>query len=153
MAGNHKTEVHENAARIIEWLLEHRTEFEQDGVEEVRLGEGVGLSEDEIREAIDHLENHEDVARLPEGLSNPPRFLLKPARGWSEIAEGREERSALAGRCNQQMIGRAAIVHLTKACSGARRANLSWLLQHRAPRPLMGSVRRCSYYALTLLSG
>jgi hypothetical protein len=98
MAGNHKTEVHENAARIIDWLLEHRTEFEQDGVEEVRLGEGVGLSEDEIREAIDHLENHEDVARLPEGLSNPPRFLLKPARGWSEIAERPRGEKRVSGK-------------------------------------------------------
>ena len=95
MAGDHKTEVHENAARIIEWLLEHRTEFEQSGVDESGLGKAVGLSEDEIREAIDHLEGHEDVARLPERLSNPPRFILKPARGWYEIAERpRGERQA-----------------------------------------------------------
>ena len=87
MAGNRKTEVPENAARIIEWLLEHRAEFEQEGVEESRLAVAIGLSEDEIREAIDHLENHDDVARLPEGLSKPPQFLIKPARGWSEIAE------------------------------------------------------------------
>ena len=87
MAGDHKTAVHENAARIIEWLLEHRTEFEQSGLEESSLGAAIGLSEDEIREAIDHLEGHEDVARLPEALSNPPRFILKPARGWFEIAE------------------------------------------------------------------
>ena len=87
MADDHKTDVHENAARIIEWLLEHRTEFEQPGVEESSLAGAVGLSEEEVREAIDHLENHEDVARLPEALSNPPRFLLKPARGWPEIVE------------------------------------------------------------------
>ena len=87
MAGDHKTEVHQNAARIIEWLLEHRTEFEQNGVEESSLGEAVRLSEDEVREAIDHLESHEDVARFPEAVSNAPRFLVKPARGWSEIAE------------------------------------------------------------------
>src|SRR6185503_19956575 len=87
MAGDHKTAVHENAARIIEWLLEHRTEFEQNGVEESSLGVAVALSEDEIREAIDHLESHEDVARLPERLSNRPRFTLKPARGWFKKAE------------------------------------------------------------------
>lgn len=87
MAHDHKTAVHENAARIIEWLLEHRTEFEQGGVEESSLAVALGLSEDEAREAIDHLESHEDVARLPEALSNPPRFLLKPARGWHEISE------------------------------------------------------------------
>jgi hypothetical protein len=96
MAGDHKTDVHENAARIIEWLLEHRTEFEQDGVEESSLGVAVGISEEEVREAIDHLEGHEDLARVPEGVSNPPLFLLKPARGWYEIVErpGGEQRGS-----------------------------------------------------------
>lgn len=89
MAHDHKTNVHENAARIIGWLMEHRTEFEQDGIEESSLAGSVGLSEEEVREAVDHLESHEDLARLPEGLSNPPRFLLKPARGWPEIVEKR----------------------------------------------------------------
>jgi hypothetical protein len=97
MAGDHKTDVQENAARIIEWLLEHRTEFEQNGVEETSLGEAVGLSEHEAREAIDHLESHEDLARLPEALSNRPRFLLKPARGWSEIAERRRGEKRAGG--------------------------------------------------------
>jgi hypothetical protein len=87
VAHDHKTNVHENAARIIEWLLEHRTEFEQHGIEESSLPAALGLSEEEVREAIDHLENHEDLARVPEGLTTPPRFLLKPARGWPEIVE------------------------------------------------------------------
>jgi predicted ArsR family transcriptional regulator len=91
MAGDHKTDVQENAARIIEWLLEHN------GVEETSLGEAVGLSEHEAREAIDHLESHEDLARLPEALSNRPRFLLKPARGWSEIAERRRGEKRAGG--------------------------------------------------------
>jgi hypothetical protein len=95
MAHDHRTDVHANAARIIEWLMEHRTEFEQAGVEESTLAGSVGLSEDEIREAIDHLESHEDLARFPEALSNPPRFILKPARGWPEIVDRpREERHA-----------------------------------------------------------
>ena len=83
----HDQEAHQNSARIIDWLLEHRTEFEQGGVEEPDLVKAVGLSETEVREAIDHLENHEQVARLPEALSNPPKFLLKPARGWSEVVQ------------------------------------------------------------------
>jgi hypothetical protein len=87
MAHDHKTDVHGNAARIIEWLMEHRKEFERDGVEESSLAIAVGLSEEEVREAIDHLENHEDLARVPIALSSPPRFLLKPARGWAEIAD------------------------------------------------------------------
>ena len=98
MAGDHKTEVHENATRIIEWLLEHRAEFEQDGVEESSVGTAISLSEDTVREAIDHLESHEQVARLPEALSNPPRFLLKPARGWSEIAEGPRGEKRASGK-------------------------------------------------------
>jgi hypothetical protein len=87
MADNNRTSVHENAARIIGWLLEHRTEFEQGGVEESSLAGSIGLSEDEVREAIDHLESHEDVARVPEAISDHPQFLLKPARGWQEIVE------------------------------------------------------------------
>ena len=98
MAGKHNTEVHENADHIIEWLLEHRTDFERDGVEESSLGLAVGLSEDKIREAIDHLENHEDVARFPEALSNPLRFLLKPARGWTEIVERRRGEKRAGGK-------------------------------------------------------
>lgn len=87
MADHHKTDVHANAARVIEWLQEHRTEFEQEGIEESSLAGSIGLSEDEVREAVDHLEAHEDVARMPERLSDTPRFLLKPARGWQDIAE------------------------------------------------------------------
>jgi hypothetical protein len=95
MAHDHRTEVHEYAARIIEWLMEHRTEFEQGGVEESALAGSVGLSEDQVREAIDHLESHEDVARFPEALSNPPSFIIKPARGWHEIVDRpSEERPA-----------------------------------------------------------
>jgi len=89
MADDHKTKAVQDADRIIEWLLAHRTEFESDGIEEQSLPNAVGLSEDKTREAIDYLENHEDVARLPEALSTRPRFLLKPARGWPEIVEKR----------------------------------------------------------------
>ena len=95
MAGDHKTGIDQNTERVIGWLLEHRTEFESNGIEEQSLAAAVGLSEDEIRGVVDYLENHEDVARLPEALSNPPRFLLKPARGWPEIVERRRgEKSA-----------------------------------------------------------
>ena len=91
MAEDHRIRVQENAARIIGWLLEHRAEFEKDGVEESTLTGSVGLSEDEVRDAIDHLESHEDVARVPEAAGNQPRFLLKPARGWQEIAQSAGE--------------------------------------------------------------
>jgi hypothetical protein len=93
MAGDDKTRTQQNADRVVEWLLQHRTEFESDGIQEQGLAVAVGLSEDEIRQAIDYLENHDDVARLPQGLNDPPRFLLKPARGWPVIVDrrGREK--------------------------------------------------------------
>ena len=94
MAEDHKTHVHENANRIIGWLLEHRTELEQDGIEETTLAGSVGLSEADVRDAIDHLENREDVARVPEAVGKPPRFLLKPARGWQEIVKQPDEKHA-----------------------------------------------------------
>jgi len=97
MASDHKTPVEENAARIVDWLLEHRSEFEQDGVEESNLARAVGLSDDDATRALDHLESHEDVARFPEALSNPPRFLLKPARGWHEIVEGQANTKRAGG--------------------------------------------------------
>ena len=89
MSDDHKTSTNPNADRVIEWLLQHRTEFESHGVEEQSLPAAVGLSEDKLREAIDYLENHEDVARLPEEMTTPLHFLLKPARGWPEIVERR----------------------------------------------------------------
>jgi hypothetical protein len=85
MADHDKTRIQQNSDRIINWLLEHRAPFEQEGIEESTLSGAVGLSEEEVTAAIDYLENHEDLARFPVALSNPPRFLLKPARGWREI--------------------------------------------------------------------
>jgi hypothetical protein len=81
----HDADVQKNAAHIVQWLLDNRSEFEQNGIEESKIPSAVGLSEAEVTRAIDHLESHEDVARLPEALSNPPKFLIKPARGWPEI--------------------------------------------------------------------
>ena len=98
MAENHKTSVHENANRMVEWLLEHQTEFEQHGVEESSLAGSIGLSEDAAREAIDYLESHEDVARVPEAMNDRPRFILKPARGWQDIVQKQGEQKHASGR-------------------------------------------------------
>ena len=89
MTHDHKTGAGENADRVIEWLLQHQTEFESQGIEEQGLATTIGLPEDKLREAVDYLENHEYVARLPKELTTPPRFLLEPARGWPEIVEKR----------------------------------------------------------------
>lgn len=85
MATDHKNT--DQANRVIEWLLQHRTEFEANGVDEQSLPGAVGLPQDQLREAVDLLEEHEDVARVPVGMTTPPQFLLKPARGWQEIVE------------------------------------------------------------------
>ena len=92
----HNADVQENAARIVQWLLDNRSEFEQNGIEESKIPTAIGLSEAEATRAIDHLESHEDVARLPEALSKPPKFLLKPARGWPEIVNKASERTTSA---------------------------------------------------------
>jgi len=92
----HNADVQQNAARIVQWLLDNRSEFEQNGIEESKIPPSIGLSEAEATRAIDHLESHEDVARLPEALSKPPKFLLKPARGWPEIVSNASERTRSA---------------------------------------------------------
>lgn len=100
MTDTHKARVHENANRIIETLLKQRSQFEQDGVEESSLAGALALSEDAVREAVDLLENREDVARVPEAIGNPPRFLLKPARGWQELTQRPGEEGLATGRSN-----------------------------------------------------
>jgi DNA-binding GntR family transcriptional regulator len=87
VAGDHKAEIQHKAARIIEWLREHLSEFEGEGIGEDSLAASTGMSEDEVREAVDYLENHEDVVRYPQGDTAPSRFLLKPARNWPAIRE------------------------------------------------------------------
>lgn len=91
MANDHKAKVEQDASRIIAYLLEHRAEFEQDGIEESVLLPATNLSEDEAREAVDRLENREDVVRWPQALTTPPRFMLKPGRGWRLILEKSSE--------------------------------------------------------------
>ena len=100
MTDTHKTRVRENANRIIECLLKQRNEFEQDGIEESSLAGSLQLSEDAVREAVDLLESREDVARVPEAIGDPPRFLLKPARGWQELAERPGEEKKATGTSN-----------------------------------------------------
>ena len=87
MAGDHKAQIEQQATRIIEWLKGHISEFEGEGIDEESLAASTGMSEDEVREAVDYLENHEDVVRYPHGLTAPSKFLLKPARNWPTIRE------------------------------------------------------------------
>ena len=88
MTDDHKARMEQKAARVIEWLKEKATEFEGEGVGEESLASSTGMGEDEIREVVDYLENHEDVVRYPQGVTAPSRFLLKPGRNWPAIREG-----------------------------------------------------------------
>jgi hypothetical protein len=87
MAEGHKTKVAPGVARVVDWLVDHREEFEQPGVREESLAGAVGLTEGEVREAVDYLENHEDVVRWPQALTSPPLFVLRPGRNWPETRD------------------------------------------------------------------
>jgi hypothetical protein len=87
MVDMHKPKHDENAERILRWLYEHRAEFEQPGVSEGSLGAAVGLCDEAVTAAVDHLENREAVVRLPQPHTTPPSFVLQPARGWADVCE------------------------------------------------------------------
>ena len=87
MADEHRTKIDPQAERIAQWLVENRTEFEGQGIGEDKLAPALGMAAEEIREAIDHLEAREEVVRMPQGLTTPPHFLLKPGRGWPEVRD------------------------------------------------------------------
>lgn len=87
MTDEHKSQVEQNANRIAEWLVENRTTFEAQGAEEETVTTAVGVTGTDLAEAIDYLENREEVVRMPHGMTIPPHFLLKPGRGWPEIKD------------------------------------------------------------------
>lgn len=87
MTDEHKTKIDPKAERVAQWLAENRTEFEGQGIGEDKLASALGMTAEEITEAIDHLEAREEVVRMPQGLTSPPHFLLKPARGWPDVRD------------------------------------------------------------------
>lgn len=87
MAVKHKQEVEQNAMRVVQWLANNEVEFEQQGILEDRVAAALGLADLEAKEAVDHLENREDVVRTPKALTTPPQFLVKPGRGWPAIRD------------------------------------------------------------------
>jgi hypothetical protein len=98
MADEHRPKHNEKSERVLGWLYEHRAEFEGEGVAEGSLTAAVGLSEDEVTEAVDHLESREAVARLPQHGAG---FLLQPARGWADICEEMGEGSVGEGTASR----------------------------------------------------
>jgi hypothetical protein len=87
MADDRKSRAEQNAHRIIDWLMENRTEFEHQGINESTLTAALGLADADATEAVDRLENREEVVRLPIASTTPPQFILKPGRGWHDITE------------------------------------------------------------------
>ena len=87
MAGEHRPKHDEKSQRIVAWLYERRGEFEGSGVSEASLADAVGLSEAEVTEAVDHLENREVVVRMPGHGDAAPGFTLEPGRGWGDACE------------------------------------------------------------------
>ena len=85
MADESQARAEQNARRVAGWLADS-AEFEQQGVSEDSLT-AAGLATEEITGAVDYLENREEVVRVPQGLGSPPRFLLKPGRGWPDLKE------------------------------------------------------------------
>jgi len=88
MPDNRKARVENDAARITSWILDHRDEFESQGVSEDTVVTSAGIEKaEDAREAIDHLESREDLVRMPQALAKPPRFVLKPGRNWPETRD------------------------------------------------------------------
>lgn len=87
MAGAHKAGADESMQRVTRWLVENRAEFEGQGVGEDKLAASLGMAGAEVTEAIDHLEAREEVVRMPQAMTTPPQFLLKPGRGWPDVRD------------------------------------------------------------------
>ena len=94
MADRQKARIEQHADSITRWLAENRADFEEQGISEDSLTNVPDMGGiEEVRAAVDHLENHEVVVRWPQALATPPRFLIKPGRMWPEtrdrLLEGR----------------------------------------------------------------
>jgi hypothetical protein len=88
MSDRKKAKIEQDANRVVSWLADNRTEFEKQGVKEDSLAGAVEISGvDQVRAAIDRLENREVVVRRPVALTTPPQFLLTPGRAWPEVRD------------------------------------------------------------------
>ena len=94
MADEHKTRHDPKSERVTQWLVENQQEFQDQGIAEDKLANALSMTSEEITETIDHLEAREELVRIPQGVSTPPHFLLKPGRGWAEVRDGGTNRTA-----------------------------------------------------------
>ena len=87
MAHEHKAGTTPQMERVARWLVENRADFEGQGIGEDMLAAALAMTSTEVTEVVDHLEAREEVVRMSQGLMTPPKFLLKPGRGWPEVRD------------------------------------------------------------------
>ena len=107
MTDEHKSTAEQNTRQVAAWLVENRAEFEGQGIDEDQLAATFGMMDAEVTEAVDHLENHEVVVRVPQALTTPPQFVLKAGRGWTELRDeilGRRSGGSEASRSELRII-------------------------------------------------
>ncbi|MBO0726145.1 MAG: hypothetical protein J2P52_11140 [Blastocatellia bacterium] len=90
MSDHKKAKIEQDANRVVSWLADNRAEFEERGINEGSLAGAVEIGGvDQVRAAIDRLENKEIVVRKPVALTSPPQFLLTPGRTWPAVRDKR----------------------------------------------------------------
>ena len=88
MPDRNKAKIEQDANRVVSWLADNRAEFEERGINEDSLAGVVEIGGvDQVRAAIDRLENKEIVVRRPVALTSPPKFLLTPGRTWPAVRD------------------------------------------------------------------
>ncbi len=88
MPDRNKVKLEQDANQIVHWLANNRAEFEERGINEDSLASAVEIGGvDQVRAAIDRLENREVVVRRPVALTSPPQFLLTPGRTWPSVRD------------------------------------------------------------------
>lgn len=88
MPDRHKAKIEQDANRVVSWLADNHAEFEEQGISENSLTSAIEMGGvDQLRAAIDRLENKEVVVRRPVALTSPPQFLLRPGRTWPETRD------------------------------------------------------------------
>lgn len=87
MADKDSSPSRRNALRVAQWLAQHGTEFEEQGISESSVATATGLGSADVMTAIDYLENREEVVRVPQSLTPRPQFVLKPGRGWADMRD------------------------------------------------------------------
>jgi hypothetical protein len=88
MPDRKKAKTEQDANQVVSWLANNRAEFEAQGINEDSLAGAVEIGGvDQVRAAIDRLENREVVVRRPVALTSPPKFLLTPGRTWPAVRD------------------------------------------------------------------